>query len=169
MQFTDEGADKFGEITHEEADRRQAASGTVGQKVTQNFAIVLDREIKSWPSIDWEQYPNGISGTNGAQITGHRRLSEAKNLALVLQTGALPVTFRTLEQTAISATLGKDSLAEAKLAALAGLLVVALFLLIFYRVLGLVAVIGLGIYAALLYARDLAVQRHADAAGLRRA
>ena len=59
--------------------------------MTQNFAIVLDREIKSWPSIDWEQYPNGISGTNGAQITGIGSLSEAKNLALVLQTGALPV------------------------------------------------------------------------------
>ena len=71
------------------------------------------REIKSWPSIDWEQYPNGISGSNGAQITGIGDLREAKNLALVLQNGALPVTFKTLEQTAISAMLGKDSLAEA--------------------------------------------------------
>ena len=102
-----------------------------------------------------ETYPNGISGTNGAQITGIGDLREAKDLALVLQTGALPVTFKTLEQTAISATLGKDSLAEAKLAAFAGLLVVALFLLIFYRVLGLVAVLGLCIYAALLYAAIL--------------
>ena len=155
MQFTDKGSDKFGDITDEEADRGRLLSTTVGQKVTQHFAIVLDREIKSWPSIDWEQYPNGISGTNGAQITGIGDLREAKDLALVLQTGALPVTFRTLEQTAISATLGKDSLEEAKLAALAGLLVVALFLLIFYRVLGLVAVLGLGIYAALLYAAIL--------------
>ena len=73
----------------------------------------------------------------------------------MLQTGALPVTFVTLEQTAISATLGADSLAEAWKAAIAGLLVVALFLLIFYRVLGVVAVIGLGIYAAFLYAAIL--------------
>ena len=73
----------------------------------------------------------------------------------MLQTGALPVTFTTLETTAISATLGKDSLREAWRAAIVGLLAVALFLLIFYRVLGVVAVIGLGIYAAFLYAAIL--------------
>jgi SecD/SecF fusion protein len=157
MQFTDKGADKFGDITRAEAIRGKQLSLALGggQKITQHFAIVLDREIKSWPSIDWEQYPNGISGTNGAQITGIGDLNEAQNLALVLQTGALPVTFTTLEQTAISATLGKDSLAEAWKAAIAGLLVVALFLLVFYRVLGVVAVIGLGIYAAFLYAAIL--------------
>ena len=86
---------------------------------------MLDREIKSWPTIDFEQYPGGISGSNGAQISGLADVGEAKDLALVLQTGALPVEFRTLDQTAISATLGKDSLEEAKLAALVGLLAVA--------------------------------------------
>ena len=160
MQFTDKGGDKFGEITNNNADRGRALfnlSGAAGlpENYVQHFAIVLDREIKSAPSIDWEQYPNGISGTNGAQITGIGDINEAKNLALVLQTGALPVTFVTLEQTAISATLGADSLAEAWKAAIAGLLVVALFLLIFYRVLGVVAVIGLCIYAAFLYAAIL--------------
>ena len=156
MQFTDKGADKFGEITREEAERgRRLSTFSGGQKITQHFAIVLDREIKSWPSIDWDQYPNGISGTNGAQITGIGDTGEAKDLALVLQTGALPVTFTTLETTAISATLGKDSLREAWKAAIVGLLAVAIFLLIFYRVLGVVAVIGLIIYAAFLYAAIL--------------
>jgi SecD/SecF fusion protein len=156
MQFTDKGADKFGEITRDIAARgRRASSFSGGQKVVQTFAIVLDREIKSYPSIDWEEYPNGISGSNGAQITGIGGLGEAKDLALVLQTGALPVTFTTLETTAISATLGKDSLREAWRAAIAGLLVVALFLLVFYRVLGVVAVLGLGVYAAFLYAAIL--------------
>ncbi len=157
MQFTDKGADKFADITNDIADRGKLLSSTVGggQKIVQTFAIVLDRQIKSFPSIDWEEYPNGISGSNGAQITGIGDLTEAKNLALVLQTGALPVTFQTLEQTAISASLGKDSLAEAKRAALIGLLAVALFLLVFYRVLGLVAVAGLGIYSAFLYAAIL--------------
>ena len=113
---------------------------------------MLDREIKSWPSIDWEQYPNGISGSNGAQITGIGDIQEAKDLALVLQTGALPVTFTTLENTQISATLGADSLEQAWKAALIGLVLVAIFLLVFYRFLGVVAVIGLAIYAALTYA-----------------
>ena len=72
----------------------------------------------------------------------------------MLQTGALPVEFRTLEQTAISATLGKDSLEEAKVAA--GLILVCFFLLLFYRFLGVVAVLGLAVYAAALYATILA-------------
>ena len=157
MQFTDKGADKFAEITRREAQRGKLLTNTIGggQKIEQHFAIVLDREIKSWPSIDWEQYPGGISGSNGAQITGIGSIKEAKDLALVLQTGALPVRFVTLDQTAISATLGRDSLDEAKKAALVGLLVVALFLLLFYRFLGLIAVLGLGIYAAFLYAAIL--------------
>ena len=157
MQFTKKGAKKFAEITREEAQRGKLLSNTIGQgqQIDQHFAIVLDREIKSWPSIDWKKYPGGISGSNGAQITGMAGISEAKNLALVLQTGALPVEFVTLDQTAISATLGKDSLQEAKKAAIVGLLLVALFLLIFYRFLGLVAVLGLGIYAAFLYAAIL--------------
>ncbi len=157
MQFTKEGGKKFAEITRREAQRGKLLSNTIGQgqQIDQHFAIVLDREIKSWPSIDWKQYPGGISGSNGAQITGIGDINEAKNLALVLQTGALPVEFVTLDQTAISATLGKDSLDEAKTAAIVGLLLVALFLLIFYRFLGLIAVLGLGIYAAFLYAAIL--------------
>ncbi len=157
MQFTDAGAKRFAEITRAEAQRGKLLTNTVGggQKIEQHFAIVLDREIRSWPSIDWEQYPGGISGSNGAQISGSFTVQEAKDLALVLQTGALPVKFVTLDQTAISATLGKDSLNEAKTAALVGLLLVAIFLLVFYRFLGLVAVLGLAIYAALLYAAIL--------------
>ena len=157
MQFTKKGAKKFADITRAEAQRGKLLSNTIGQgqQIDQHFAIVLDREIKSWPSIDWKKYPGGISGSNGAQITGMADIGEAKNLALVLQTGALPVEFVTLDQTAISATLGKDSLQEAKKAAIVGLLLVALFLLIFYRFLGVIAVLGLGIYAAFLYAAIL--------------
>jgi SecD/SecF fusion protein len=124
------------------------------QRCAQHFAIVLDGEIQSVPYIDFVRNPDGIPGDNGAQIDmgGGGGLGEAKRLALVLQTGALPVEFETAEQTTVSATLGKDSLEEAKLASIAGLLLVAIFLLVFYRFLGLVAVIGLAMYAAFLYA-----------------
>ena len=170
MQFTKKGAKTFAEITRAEAQRGKLLSNTIGQgqEITQHFAIVLDREIKSWPSIDWKQYPGGISGRTARRSRASATIGEAKNLALVLQTGALPVEFVTLDQTAISATLGKDSLNEAKKAALVGLLLVALFLLLFYRFLGLVAVLGLGIYAALPLRRDPDLQRDADAPGLRR-
>jgi SecD/SecF fusion protein len=150
MQFTKDGTDKFGDITRELAQRGKRVSFG-GQDQFQHFAIVLDNEIRSWPSIDYNENPNGISGSNGAQITGMAGLNEAKDLAIVLQTGALPVEFKTLEETQISATLGEDSLRQAWQAAIAGLILVALFLLIFYRFLGLIAVLGLGIYAALLY------------------
>jgi SecD/SecF fusion protein len=158
MQFTGAGQTKFENITRELAQRGKLLTNTIGQgqNIFQNFAIVLDREIKSWPQIDWTQYPNGITGGNGAQITGLGSIGEAKDLAIVLQTGALPVKFQTLDRTDISATLGKDSLSQAKTAALAGLLLVAIFLLVFYRFLGLVAVAGLLIYAAFLYAAIVA-------------
>lgn len=160
LQFTNKGADRFEEITRREAQRGRLLYNTLGggqgdiSPYLQHFAIVLDREIKSYPSIDFVDNPGGISGNN-AQITGMANLQEAKDLALVLQTGALPVEFRTLDQTEISATLGKDSLREAKRAAIVGLIAVALLLLIVYRFLGLVAVIGLGVYSAFLYAAIL--------------
>jgi SecD/SecF fusion protein len=162
MQFTGKGKKVFHTITRREAER--GALACAGQRdkdavlrCAQHFAIVLDGEIKSVPYIDFVRNPDGIPGDNGAQIDLGRggSLGEAKKLALVLQTGALPVKFETAERTDVSATLGKDSLAEAKKAALVGLLVVALFLLLLYRFLGLVAVIGLGIYAAFLYAAIL--------------
>ena len=158
MQFTGEGKKIFHEITRREAQRgRLACQGASDQEAiqrcAQHFAIVLDNQIQSVPYIDFKRNPDGIPGDNGAQIDmGGGSLSDAKKLALVLQTGALPVQFTTAERTDVSATLGKDSLSEAKRAAIVGLIVVALFLLLLYRFLGLIAVIGLGIYAAFLYA-----------------
>jgi preprotein translocase subunit SecD len=103
MRFTADGAARFGEITKREAQRGKrialATAADPGSSL-QHFAIVLDREIKSWPSIDWEQYPNGISGVNGAQITGIGDLREAEDLALVLQTGALTVRFEVVPKPA---------------------------------------------------------------------
>jgi SecD/SecF fusion protein len=150
MQFTGSGSHKFQEVTSEEYNRGHNRNG-----IPQHFAIVLDREIRSFPQIDptKSDLAGGISGN--AEISGIGSIGEAKDLALVLQTGALPVNFVQIERTDVSATLGKDSLNEAKKAALIGLLLVAVFLLLLYRFLGLVAVIGLGIYAAFLYAAIL--------------
>ncbi len=149
MQFTKKGGKKFKDITQAEYSR-----GGIYQ-TAQHFAIVLDRDIKSFPQIDptKSELAGGIGG-GSAQITGVSQ-KEAKDISLVLQTGALPIDFKTKERSDVSATLGKDSLRQAWIAAIAGLVVVALFLLVLYRFLGLVAVIGLGIYAAFLYAMVL--------------
>jgi SecD/SecF fusion protein len=150
MEFTDRGADRFEEITRDEWTRGKI------RNAPQHFAIVLDREIKTFPQIDFtdSSLAGGIGGGR-AQIQGLESLEEAQDIAIVLQTGALPVKFETLDRTDISATLGQDSLEEAWRAAIGGLILVALFLLIFYRFLGVVAVTGLVVYAAFLYATIL--------------
>jgi SecD/SecF fusion protein len=150
MEFTGRGGDRFEEITRAEWVRGKLR-GT-----PQHFAIVLDREIRTFPQIDYtDSSLSGGIGGGRAQITGLDSFDEAQDIAIVLQTGALPVKFETLDRTDISATLGKDSLEEAWKAAIGGILLVAIFLLLFYRFLGLVAVTGLVVYAAFLYATIL--------------
>ena len=166
LGFKSEGNKKFHDITREEARRGQILADSAGEggsndintvtKYAQHFAIVLDGQLQSTPYIDYKQNPDGIDPTgNGAIISNINSISEAKDLAIVLKSGALPYRFDTIERTDVSATLGKDSLKQAKEAAIIGLLLVAIFLLILYRFLGVVAVLGLGIYAALLYAAIL--------------
>ena len=69
----------------------------------------------------------------------------------MLQTGSLPIAFTTLDQSSVSATLGKDSLRQGLIAGIVGLVLVMIYLLVVYRFLGLVADIALLIYAALFY------------------
>jgi SecD/SecF fusion protein len=165
LGFKSEGNKKFRDITRREAVRGAALAGLAGAtgsdqntvlRYAQHFAIVLDGKLRSTPYIDYKQNPTGIDPTGGgAEISNMQSLTEAQNLALVLKSGALPYKFEQIERTDVSSTLGKDSLNQAKLAAAIGLLVVALFLLLFYRFLGLIAVIGLAIYAGFLYAAIL--------------
>ena len=166
LGFNGEGNKAFKEITQTEAIRGQQKADAAGQggsndlnvitQFAQHFAIVLDGQLRSTPYIDYKQNPNGIDPTGtGAEISSINSIGEAKDLALVLKSGALPYKFEPLERTDVSATLGKDSLKQAKTAALIGLLIVAAFLLVLYRFLGVVAVLGLGIYAAFLYAAIL--------------
>jgi SecD/SecF fusion protein len=152
MEFTGKGADKFHDITRKIAQRGQLLSGQVGDEAAlQGFAIVLDRRIKSAPTIDWKRNPDGIAG-GSAEITGIGDAGEAKDLALVLRSGALPYEFEQIDFTEVSATLGKESLRQAIIASLVGLAIVALFLLLVYRFLGVVAIIGLALNAVFLYA-----------------
>jgi SecD/SecF fusion protein len=164
LQFTGHGSKEFQKITKHEYDEGQTAAGLAGQagnhnqSIIQQYAahnaIVLDGVLKSTPYIDYtdNSLSEGIAGN--ARITT-TSLSDAKRLALVLQSGSLPYRFVQIERTDVSATLGKSSLHEAILAAAAGLIIVALFLLVLYRFLGLVAVFGLAIYALLYYAAVL--------------
>jgi SecD/SecF fusion protein len=164
LQFTGHGSKEFQKITKAEYIRGQTAAGLAGkagihdpttvQQFAGHNAIVLDGVLKSTPYIDYtdNSLSDGIAGNARISTTS---LADAKKLALVLQSGSLPYRFQQIERTDVSATLGKSSLHEAILAAGAGLIIVALFLLVLYRFLGLVAVAGLAIYALLYYAAVL--------------
>ena len=104
MQFTGGGAKKFEDITQTLVERgrnlanQQGLTGGFGNDdANQQFAIVLDREMKSAPSVDFDDNPNGIPGKYGAQITGIS-MSDARDLALVLRTGTLPWEFRIVSE-----------------------------------------------------------------------
>jgi SecD/SecF fusion protein len=161
LGFKGNGGKEFKNITKHEYDRGLQAAGVAGsqntlnQQYAQHNAIVLDGKLQATPYIDYTntQLQDGIVG--GATISDMGTMKAAQDLALVLQSGSLPYKFQRLEETTVSATLGKSSLHQAILAAAAGLLIVAIFLLVLYRFLGLVAVAGLAIYGLLYYAAIL--------------
>ncbi|MEO6866430.1 MAG: protein translocase subunit SecD [Gaiellales bacterium] len=144
MIFDREGGKKFGAVT-EQIAKDGALNGT-----PQRFAIILDDEIKSIPQIDYRQYPRGIKG-NQAQISGLDDREEAADLALVLNTGALPVRFEVISRTQVSATLGSQSLRQGLLAGITGLVIVMVYLVLFYRVLGIIADFALLAFALIFY------------------
>ncbi len=141
MQFTDQGAQAFQDVTRDLAQR-----GALRQQL-QSFAIVLDGRIISNPTVDYRQYPNGISGNNGAQISGNFSTDSARTLADQLNSGAIPIRLDVISQKQVSATLGAESLRQGLIAAVAGLVIVVLFLIVYYRLLGVVAAAALLIYA----------------------
>jgi SecD/SecF fusion protein len=154
FDFTDEGQDAFKEVTQRIAQRGQEKPEALGvtnaadaSAISDSFAVVLDGEIVSRPIINFIENPDGISGQTGAQISGNFTVQEAQDLAEFLRIGALPVDLALLSQSTVSATLGQEALDGAILAGLAGLALVILFLLAYYRFLGFVAALGLFVYA----------------------
>ena len=115
------------------------------------LAIELDGVVQSAPLIQPNQ--TSFSSFNGqGQISGSFTESSAKNLALAMQFGALPVRLTALTTQTVSPTLGHSALIAGLGAGLVGLGLVLLYTIVYYRLLGLVIVLGLGVTAALLWA-----------------
>jgi SecD/SecF fusion protein len=155
FEFTDEGRRAFQEVT-ERIALRGAADAPPGLCATSpdqapqfsgTFAVVLDGEIQSRPIIDFCENQRGIDGRTGAQISGIGSLKEAQDLATVLRIGALPVKLQLISESQVSATLGQQALDEGLVAGLVGLALVLAFLVVYYRFLGVVAGLGLLVYA----------------------
>jgi SecD/SecF fusion protein len=158
FNFTDDGREAFQETTRRIAQRGQAraigpVSGEAAEQLSGRFAIVLDNEVKSAPIINFAENPDGIDGRTGAQISGgFTGTQDAQDLATVLQIGALPINLKLISQTQVSATLGSQALDAGIKAGVIGLALVVLFLLLYYRFLGLIASIALGAYGVIFFA-----------------
>ncbi|HUR48365.1 MAG TPA: protein translocase subunit SecD [Acidimicrobiales bacterium] len=134
--MTDQGAPQFDTLASE-----LVATPAPGNQL----GIVLDGVVVSAPTIQ-----TGKFGGKG-QISGDFTEEEAKDLALVLRFGALPVELVRQSTQTVSATLGRDSLNAGVAAGAIGLLLVLLYIIAYYRALGLVVVVGLGVTGALMW------------------
>jgi len=136
VAFNDTGAQKFDAL----------AGASFPKSPPQNqVAIVLDGEVQSAPSFRESSFSGDV------EITGSFSPSEAEDLATIVNYGALPVQLKELTVQNVSPTLGQDQLDAGIAAGLIGLLLVALYMLLFYRLLGAVVIAGLLMTAALVY------------------
>lgn len=132
FELSSEGADIFAEHT----------VANTGKQLT----IVLDKQVISSPVIN-EPIPNGQGS-----ISGNFTYESSNAFAIQLRYGSLPIPLKIVETRIIGPTLGADSLTKSMIAGLIGMLIVALFMIIYYRMPGIVAVISILIYATVAFA-----------------
>ena len=139
IDFTDEGAQKFADLT----------AANIGHRIS----ITLDGEVLTSPVVN-----EAITGGK-AVITGSQSLEEAKNLAILLRSGALPVKLKVLEVRTIGPSLGQDSKEKSERAFAIGIILIMIFLVVIYRMSGIVANVALLVYVLIL----LSVLKYLDA------
>ncbi|MCW2278061.1 protein translocase subunit SecD [Heliophilum fasciatum] len=129
LEMTAEGTKKF-------ADATQA---NVGKQI----GIFLDNDLLQNPRV------NEPILTGQASITGYSNLEEARNIAMLLNSGALPVKMEIVEKRTVGPTLGADSLEKSKIAGMIGIGLIFAFMVAYYRLPGVVAVISLVLYSVI--------------------
>ncbi len=133
LRFDSEGAQLFGELT-DDAYKKGTA-----------ITMTLDGDTISTASVK-----DGAIYGGQAQISGGFTLQQAADLAMQIESGALPLVLNEIENRSISATLGQDALNKSLFAGLIGIAVLFLFMIVYYRLPGLVACIALSIYMYLI-------------------
>ncbi len=129
LEFNDDGKDLFSKLTTE--------------NIGKPLAIFLDKQLLSAPIVN-TAITDGV-----AIITGQFTVQQAKDLALRLNSGALPVPIKLVSQQTVGASLGQDSIHKSLIAGIIGLVMIALFMLLYYRLPGILAVLALGVYILL--------------------
>ena len=136
LEFNNEGGRLFAEIT-----KKVAGTG-------RGLGIFLDNKLISAPTVNVQYAQTGITGGT-AEISGAFTLERARELALQLEGGALPVPVEIVENRTVGATLGQDSIRRSIYAGVAGLVLVLVFMAVYYRLPGVIADVALVIYALL--------------------
>jgi len=139
LQFNQEGGRLFADLT-----KQLAGTG-------RSIGIFLDNELVSAASVGVQYANTGISG-GSAEISGNFTPEDAQGLAVQLRGGSLPVPIEIVENRTVGATLGLDSIKRSIYAAVGGLILVLIFMVVYYRLPGVIANIALIIYALLTWA-----------------
>lgn len=140
LKFDDEGTKAFGKATQD-----LVAKYPGGRDPQRSIAILLDGQVISAPFIQ-EAITNGEAQISG----GFKTFADAENLAVLLNSGALPVPLEVVEQNTVGAQLGPEAIQSSLNAAIIGFIALMAFILIIYRRPGLIAVLSLILYALLL-------------------
>lgn len=139
LRFDTKGGELFANLT-----KNLAGTG-------RSIGIFLDNELISAPVVGVEFASTGITG-GSAVITGQFTPQQANDLGVQLRGGALPVPVEIAERRTVGATLGKDSIQRSIYAAIGGLILVLIFMIVYYRLPGLIADVSLVIYSLLTWA-----------------
>jgi preprotein translocase subunit SecD len=139
IRFDQKGGELFADLT-----KTLAGTG-------RGIGIFLDNELISSPTVGPEFAATGITG-GSAVITGRFKAEEANNLGVQLRGGALPVPVEIAERRTVGATLGKDSIQRSIYAGIGGLSLVLIFMVLYYRIPGVIADVSLVIYSLLTWA-----------------
>jgi SecD/SecF fusion protein len=139
------------------ADLTGAAACAPAGDPQRRVAIVLDNQVISSPQVNPDVACDvGIPG-GSTQIVGSFTAEEAKDLAALVKGGALPVPVEVIEQRTVGPTLGKAAIDASATAAVIGVVLTGLFIIIVYRLVGLLATVALAAYALLSYAALVAL------------
>jgi SecD/SecF fusion protein len=124
---------------------------------TRRIAIVLDDQVISSPQVDPEVACNVGIGGGSTQITGNFSQEESKNLSVLIRGGALPVPVEIIEQRTVGPSLGQEAIDASAKAAIIGVLLTGLFIIVVYRLVGALATAALAGYALISYATLVAL------------
>jgi SecD/SecF fusion protein len=150
VDFTGDGGKAWQRLT---ADAACAPPGDPTRRV----AIVLDREVISSPQVDSSVACEQGIGGGSTQITGSFTAAEARDLAVLIDGGALPVPVEIIEQRTVGPTLGAAAIDASAKAAVIGIVLTGLFIMIVYRLMGALATVALTCYALISYAMLVAI------------